>query len=128
LSRLGILVSVTPRADVVAGGCVDRWSGLLLRPGVLIVARTVLPYARAYAQHELSLAGTVDCGRASGQRCDIGTLANGQGVTLELAVEHNGISQTNCAEVLHSDQPDPDSTPNNGATARMLARLFAAQE
>jgi hypothetical protein len=55
------------------GLCVDRWSGLLLRLGVLIVALTLLPYARAYAQHEITIEGTVDCGRTSGQRCDLGS-------------------------------------------------------
>jgi hypothetical protein len=47
----------------------------------------------------------------------IGTLSVGASVTLELDAFHFGAAQTNCAEVLTADQPDPDSTPNNGNPA-----------
>jgi uncharacterized repeat protein (TIGR01451 family) len=40
---------------------------------VLVVALTLLSHGRALAEKELLLVGTVDCGRASGARCAIGT-------------------------------------------------------
>jgi hypothetical protein len=40
---------------------------------VLVCAVTVLPHDPAYAEKELLLVGTVDCGRASGERCNLGT-------------------------------------------------------
>lgn len=45
----------------------------------------------------------------------IGTLNVGASVTLQLRASFVNGLQTNCAEVRTSDQPDPDSTPNNGA-------------
>jgi hypothetical protein len=47
----------------------------------------------------------------------IGTLGLGASATLQINVPHFGDAQTNCAEVLQSDQFDPDSTPNNGNPA-----------
>jgi hypothetical protein len=45
----------------------------------------------------------------------VGSLAVGESATLDLTAEFTPIPvMTNCAEVLHSDQFDPDSTPNNG--------------
>jgi len=51
----------------------------------------------------------------------VGSLANGEIATLQLRANFFFPSappfiQTNCAEVLHSDQFDPNSTPNNGST------------
>jgi len=45
----------------------------------------------------------------------IGTLPAGSSVTLQLQASFVAGLQTNCAEVLTADQPDPDSTPGNGA-------------
>ena len=47
----------------------------------------------------------------------IGTLPVGASVTLRLNADFVDGLQTNCAEVLTSDQLDPDSTPNNGDPA-----------
>jgi uncharacterized repeat protein (TIGR01451 family) len=47
----------------------------------------------------------------------IGTLGVGSSVTLQLSASFVDGLQTNCAEVLTSDQLDPDSTPNNGSSA-----------